>query len=798
MSSPNPISAYLETLFADPPGFIDVRTIDADDQAKRMPVASAEEAFQLASNAGRTNVYVGIATRQTGSTARDAGGKENLEAVRALWVDADFKQPEDESAFAEALETFPHPPSMVVSSGGGRHVYWLLAESFDLTAAANVERFENALKGIADYLGGDFAATDASRILRVPGTMNYPNAKKRAAGRTPAACKLEALDDGRTYSFDDFEALEMRGAQYRRQRVESIEYDAGRFDGSCPAAVTMLLEKKGPKGKPRHPKLVERWLGDVTDLQGNAGDSELDLSIATLLAIQNVEPADIENALRFRRQEYGGKSKHGGYYALTIAKAIAWAKQAGEEHEAQAAAPEQRSDGNLEDATDDGMADRLVRLHGQDVAFVPALGWFVWDRARFRHDTEKAHAVGQLVRQSARQMYHEAADVEDTERRQKLIKTAERVRMRRSASDVVWMLERDPRIIVHPDALDADGYLLNCSNGTLDLRSGELRPHSRADRLTRLAPTPYIEDALCPRWDEWLAEMQPDQEVRDYLQRLGGSALLGVAGKEVVAIHFGFGANGKSTFVEAIRDVLGLDYSAELPAETLVTGKRDGRALELLVGQMPGKRLVTTLEPSASSRLNEAAVKRVTSNERLVGRLLYGQAFEFTPVGTVMAATNHRPRVDGVDDGIWRRIHLVPWRQVVPEGRRDPRFRERLLAGEREGILAWLVRGALLYQVDGLGKPKAVSDASEDYRRESDAVGAFLAECCEVHQGARRQPAGELYEAFRRFAEQNGLGEIASNQFSERLEARGCEKTQSRGRRYWNGVQLIRPDSGED
>lgn len=792
---------YLQALLEDIPGFIDVRTIDTrgdDEVTRRHPVSTIGEADRIALSTNGTNLYVGIATRRTGGTGDREGGKTNLEAIRAVWVDIDFGSPGDEAIVRASLDAFPHPPSMVVQSGGGLHLYWLLDEPFGLTTKAAVERFENVLKGLADVLGGDFAATDASRILRIPGTTNYPNARKRAKGRKPAKCKLDLFEPDRVYPFDAFDELEMRGSALRRSKAEPIGYEAQAFDGKLPASVAALLEATGPRGNLRHPKLVARWHGDVTGLGGNQGASELDQSIANLLALEGIDPADIENALRFRRQEHDEKPKHAGYYALTVGKAIAWAK--GERTRAGEEAPRGGAIGgtSFEDTTDDGMADRLIRLHGQDVAFVPALGWFVWDGRRFRHDTEKAHAVGQIVRQSARALYLDAADTEDAEQRQKLIRTAERVRMRRSASDVVWMLERDSRVVVDPDSLDCDGYLLNVQNGTLDLRTGELRPHSRTDRLTRLATTAYVEGARCPRWEAWLTEMQPDQDVREYLQRLGGSALLGLPGKEVVAIHFGFGANGKSTYVEAIRDVLGLDYTAELPAETLVTGKREGPALELLVGQMPGKRLVTTLEPAASSKLNEAAVKRVTSNERLVGRLRYGQAFEFTPVGTVMAATNHRPRVDGVDDGIWRRIHLVPWREVVPEDRRDPRFRERLLADEGQGILAWLVRGAQAYLADGLQRPRTVSDASEDYRRESDAVGAFLAECCDEHPGARRQPAGELYDAFRRYVEQNGLGELASNQFAERLEARGFERTRSRGRSYWNGVQLSRSDEPED
>ncbi len=806
MSIPNETRAYLDALFDDVTGYLDVRLLDPDDgRPRRQPVDSIEKAATLASESEGVNVYVGIATRASGGKEKNEGGKANLREVRALWCDIDFHAEGDEALAVDALQSFPHPPSMVVRSGGGLHAYWLLDEPFALTDPDDVGRFECVLKGLADYLHGDFAATDAPRILRVPGTMNYPNAKKRKEGRTVAPCKLDRLDPERVYPFDTFEAFEARGAQYQREKVEAVRYDRKPFDGECPTRVLKLVKAKRDDGTHAHAKLAERWSGDVTGLGGNQGASELDMAVANYLAFEGVKAADIENALRFRRNEAGDSAKHSGYYSLTIAKVQAAAKQRDQERadrhaeEAKAKAADaahgfaetnaSSEPSKLEDGSDDGMAERLVRLFGRDLLYATTSGWRVWDGKRFRRDTKEAHAVGEKARESARRLHADAWDAPD-DQRVELTKRAERARQWRSVQSTVKMAERDPRVRVEPDDLDANGLLLNVQNGTLDLRTGALRPHSRRDRLTALSPFAFDEGATAPGWLAFLEMVQPDPEVRLFLQRLAGSCAVGITGKETTAIHHGHGANGKSTFIETVRDILGRDYCAELKPETLLHAK-GGSEMEHHFVVLPGRRMATTLEPDEGKKLNEAAIKRLTSSEPVVARERYHEAFEFTPVCTLMVATNHRPEVSGTDDGIWRRVALVPWSERIPEDRKDIRFREKLVRAEGPGILAWLVQGARDYLEHGLPRPEAVTDATADYRTESDVVGSFLNERC--NQGSSDAlfcPSAELLKAFNAYAKEQGEGELSAKAFANRMSGRGIRKVRTKASKRWLGVDI--------
>ncbi len=383
--------AYLEALFEDVSGFIDMRTIDANETTIRRIASTIDEAANHIEKALDVNVYTGIATRRTGGTAKGEGGKGNLHSACALWVDIDFHAPEDERIVTEVLSTFPYPPSMRVSSGGGVHLYWLLNEPYDLTEESCVETFENVLKGLCHHLGGDFAVTDASRIMRVPGTTNYPNKAKRDRGRTVAPCTLQHLDENCRYAFDDFDAFELCGSRLGGERNDPKEYESGDFDGTLPASVQAALDAKGPNGNPRYPKLLRRWGGDLEGLGGNQSASELDQSIAILLALIGVRALDIENSLRFRRQEAGDKTKHTGYFRLTVGKALARA----EKESAKREYPES-DDGepNSEQADDNQdspkQIDRLLRLLDQvDLFHTPSGDAYVDLSIESRRETRK-------------------------------------------------------------------------------------------------------------------------------------------------------------------------------------------------------------------------------------------------------------------------------------------------------------------------------------------------------------------------------------------------------------------------
>ena len=320
---------YLEALFHDLGGYIDSRTIFPDGECVRKATSGVLAIEKLLSNGvtnGR-NVYVGRATRRSNSTAEGAGDKKHLHTSRTLWADFDYKAEGDAEALTIRLESFPFPPSMRVASGGGEHVYWFI-EPFDLSTEANRFRFECVLKGFADYLHADQNATDSTRVMRVPGTTNYPDAKKQAKGRVEAPSVLLEHHPDRVYSIDDSADFEARGKALHSEGG-TCDYESRAFDGVLPESVVALLQSDT--------LLASRWKGG-TALLPDKSASGLDMSIADLMAVHGIEGADIEAALRFRRNAAGESAKHDGYFTQTVNKARDWAAKQ------RAAEPAPRSD----------------------------------------------------------------------------------------------------------------------------------------------------------------------------------------------------------------------------------------------------------------------------------------------------------------------------------------------------------------------------------------------------------------------------------------------------------------------
>ncbi len=307
----------LGMLFGGAHGVLDLRFIAPDGRVNRISVRDGDDAEHViaARNGGQENHYFGVATRRSPG---GGGGKDNLQSATALWIDVDFEDESNQDALEIVLKTFPLRPTARVWTGGGEHVYWLLAKPFDLTTPESIQRFEATLKGLADYFKADSRATDASRVLRVPGTQNYPDKKKRDKGRTESPCFLKDLDPGRFYGFEQFEDFEQRGtALIARNSGPGVDYTATAWDGRVPTRVQSVLNSQGPF----HRELQRRWNGDTTGLN-DPSDSAIDQSIANHLAGMRMDADVIEHALRARRAQYQAKAKRDDYFRRTVGKAL--------------------------------------------------------------------------------------------------------------------------------------------------------------------------------------------------------------------------------------------------------------------------------------------------------------------------------------------------------------------------------------------------------------------------------------------------------------------------------------------
>jgi putative DNA primase/helicase len=305
--------------------------------------------------------------------------------------------------------------------------------------------------------------------------------------------------------------------------------------------------------------------------------------------------------------------------------------------------------------------------------------------------------------------------------------------------------------------------------------------------VTKLAGTAFDPDARCPEWDRFLKKVLSSDDLIMYVQRAVGYVLTGLTGEEVMFILWGHGANGKSTFREIIFALLG-NYAAGADASMLVTTKRTGGATPDLA-RLHGRRLVTINETEQSDMLNESRVKFITGHDVITARNLYQEPFDFTPTHKAFLTTNHKPIVRGTDEGIWRRLHLLPFTQTIPMGERDKGFRERVLMPELPGILNWALEGLRAYQREGLNPPEVVMEATKEYREDMDLVGRWLEERCDLDPQGRAASAA-LYGDYELWAKAEIGFAMTPIGFGRELSNRGFKKIKVERANGFGGLKL--------
>ncbi len=446
--------------------------------------------------------------------------------------------------------------------------------------------------------------------------------------------------------------------------------------------------------------------------------------------------------------------------------------------------------------TDQGNALRMVRAFGQN--FRHCHVWdksLVWDGKRWRLD--ETAEMERFAKETVRRMYAEAAAAMDEATRKALVAHALRSESAGRLAAMIKLARSEPGISVLPVDLDRDPWLLNCENGCLNLRTGRLRQHDRKDMITKVCPTPFDSKALCPTWQRFLQDVfSNDQEMIDYLQRLVGYALTGDVREQKLPVFWGGGGNGKTTLINAILEVLGDNYGMSATADLLLAKHGERHPTEL--ADLHGKRLVVATESDKGRRLNEALVKTLTGGDRIRARRMREDFWEFSPTHKVVLVTNNRPEVRGTDHGIWRRVQLVPFTVTFPESAQDKSLATKLRA-EAAGILNWAVGGALAWKTVGLRPPASVVTATESYRSDEDAIGAFLSEACRVGTESFRCRASALYQRFRKWVAESGekgdLADLSQRRFGSEMTARGFKREKSNG--IWYLGVAIREEESE-
>lgn len=436
--------------------------------------------------------------------------------------------------------------------------------------------------------------------------------------------------------------------------------------------------------------------------------------------------------------------------------------------------------------TDLGNARRLIHRHGHDLLYVHAWKrWLVWDGTRWQIDENGQ--VNRLARETVRDIYATAARIDDEAERKALAKWAMRSENRTRLANMVELARDEAEVVADVGKIDSHPWFLTVANGTLNLATGELMPHERGHLITKKIGVAYRPEAQAPTWLAFLHRvMGGDDEMVAFLQRAVGYTLTGSTREQVMFFMYGSGANGKSTFINALAEMMDEHYQ-KTPTDTLMAKHHSGSATND-VAALAGKRMVVAAEVEQGKRLAESLVKDLTGGDAITARFLYANSFSFTPAFKLWMYGNHKPQVRGTDDGIWRRIKLIPFTQTITEAERDVNLSAKL-AAEREGILAWAVAGCRQWGEHGLAIPSPVAAATESYRAEMDILADFMGECCTEGED-EVAPATQLFNAFRQWAKVNGEADSTQRTFGFRLSDRGFTKKRRSSGTVYVGIGL--------
>lgn len=426
-----------------------------------------------------------------------------------------------------------------------------------------------------------------------------------------------------------------------------------------------------------------------------------------------------------------------------------------------------------------GMADRMADHFGDTLRWCPERGtWMRYENGVWVTDVKDAAewAAQMMIRRlplTEAISYDDTPDVdpdgtESESPRKRFLAWVAKQETRKSVSSAARLATGVPLMRMSESTFNADPMALNVSNGVVDLATGQLRKHSPEDRMTLQCAAPYLNTAA-PMWEEFLQTVQPEPEMRGYLQRVAGYCATGLTAEQAFFLLHGAGANGKSVWQGVIQHVLGT-YAQTLPVDTLMASSVDGR-IPNDVARMAGKRFMAASETKAGKSLDEQKMKQLTGGDTIAARFMRAEYFEFRPVGKIFLTTNHLPKMSD-DSATWRRIHLIRWPVVIPDEEQDGRLQEKLVAQESAGILRWIIEGALAWREEGLNAPESVHQAREEYQQDEDVVGQFALECLEEveeHAGAVGRDVKTIYFAYKSWAADAGGAVMGQRSLTTRL-----------------------------
>lgn len=426
-------------------------------------------------------------------------------------------------------------------------------------------------------------------------------------------------------------------------------------------------------------------------------------------------------------------------------------------------------------------AHALVAWTDGRIKYAPGLGFYVWaghvwerSEVKIRQEIHKMGAALVLAGK---------------------LSEARGFTMRTRIDDMMTELRSVPSVYVSADDFDAAPHLLSFRNGTVDLRTGQLRAHDKADMITYCLDLDYRADAVCPRWERFITEVFPaDPSLPQYIRRLVGYGITGATDEQCFAVLWGKGANGKSVFTDTLTSVF-KRVTTTTPFTTFEDRANGGIPNDLAA--LRGSRLVMASEGEAGKPMSEAVLKRVTGKDRVTARFLRQEFFTFSPTFLIMLATNHKPKFKSQDEGLWRRVKLIPFTRYFAPNERDYDLDRKLLA-ETEGIAAWAVRGAVEWYAQGLGDPASIKDATKEYRQTSDPLAGFFPGMLEVAPDSEVMNGGDAFNAYLEWCEDENLPQRerwTRRAFYSYMEERGIQRKRTDRGIALVGVKLSAPQA---
>ncbi|MFN9421523.1 MAG: phage/plasmid primase, P4 family [Pirellula sp.] len=524
-------------------------------------------------------------------------------------------------------------------------------------------------------------------------------------------------------------------------------------------------------------KFRSLWDGNWNDHYNSA--SEADSSVVFTLAYYTKDAAQID---RIFRQSKLMRAKwdqlHGSetYGATTISKALSKVtkqytpkKKRPNSQRSQPPAnlgfPKSAIDWDFKsDQTENAMAVEFTDGNQAKLRYVPSWKkWLAWDGKRWKVDIDQSRTT-RLARRLVRNYWDRLLAIQLEKQQKEWADFCRWANRKTTIENVVSLARCDARTTIDHDLLNQNTYFLNLQNGTLDLSTWEFRDHRQTDSITQIANVAYDPKAQCPKWRAFIDLIfGSDDEAKRYIQALLGYSCSGDVGEHILPICYGSGANGKSTLWNAIVELLG-DYAMLAPSKLLLgtTNEHD-----TVIASLYQRRLVAISEPDEGSKLREARVKELTGDEQITARRMREDYWSFRRTHKFWLSTNHLPQINGTDEGIWRRIKLIPFRVDLRKVTEPiPDYHKLLVREEGPGILNWLLDGFKDWRANGFIEPQSVINETQSYRGSSDELGRFISDCCDVSPELVAS-SSELFEAYR-----NWGGQQSQTRFSTSMQSR--------------------------